>query len=63
MMIPKLLRTTNIGDTAIIRPVLGSIEQGKVDMISTRGINIITPCGPKFVKWCNVIGIKKEKTQ
>lgn len=56
----KMMRTTNLGDTAIIRPVLGSIEQGKVDMISTRGINVITPYGPRFVKWCNVIEIRKE---
>lgn len=55
----NMMRTTNLGDTAIIRPVLGSIEQGKVDMVSTRGINVITPWGPKFVKWHNVIEILK----
>jgi hypothetical protein len=62
MKMPKLMRTTNIGDIATIKPVLGTVERGTIDTISTRGINIITPCGPKFVKWCNVIEIKKENT-
>ena len=56
----EMMRTTNLGDTAIIRPALSSIEQGRVDMISTRGINVITPWGPKFVKWFNVMEIRKE---
>lgn len=59
-MLTEMMRTTCLEDVATIRPVLGSIEQGTVSMISIRGINVVTPYGPRFVKWSNVISVEKR---
>jgi hypothetical protein len=58
-----MIHTTNLGDIATIRSAPRSIEQGKVNMLSIRGINVITAQGSKFVKWCNVVEIHKEASR
>ena len=42
--------TVNIGGNGQSQ----SIHQGRIKMISQRGINISTDWGDHFVKWCNV---------
>ncbi|GAF67684.1 unnamed protein product [marine sediment metagenome] len=57
------LKTTNIGDTAIVdlNPQSPSFHIGEVKMISYRGINVSSTWGDKFVKWANVKEINKQK--
>ncbi len=56
--------STNLGDTAIINTRnfgASSLYDGTVEMINHRGINVRTHFGCLFIKWHNVLEIRKQE--
>lgn len=49
----------NLGDIATVTK-WGSVENGTVNLISHRGINISTSFGDNFIKWTHVLQIEKS---
>jgi hypothetical protein len=50
----------NLGDYVIYN-VYDSVRDGYVRAITERGINVSTPWGNKFYKWCHIKEVHKKE--